>query len=73
MVIIAISLYLPEHITTIVTRAWFYYAGDDRSGVRGATGATNLAARGQGVKGSGNGAAGWRSQNQEVMDMLAAL
>ena len=29
MIIIAASLYLPEHITTIASRAWFYYAGDD--------------------------------------------
>lgn len=29
MIIIAASLYMPEHITTIASRAWFYYAGDD--------------------------------------------
>ena len=29
MIIIAASLYLPEHIATVLSRAWFYYAGDD--------------------------------------------
>lgn len=29
MIIIAASLYLPEHIATMVARAWFYYAGDE--------------------------------------------
>ena len=29
MIIIAASLYLPEHIATVASRAWFYYAGDD--------------------------------------------
>lgn len=29
MIIIAASLYLPSHMTTIASRAWFYYAGDE--------------------------------------------
>ena len=29
MIIIAGSLYLPQHITEIASRAWFYYAGDE--------------------------------------------
>ena len=29
MIIIAASLYLPEHIVNMCNRAWFYYAGDD--------------------------------------------
>lgn len=29
MIIIAASLYLPEHIATVLSRAWFYYAGDE--------------------------------------------
>ena len=31
MIIIAASLYLPEHIATVLSRAWFYYAGDETS------------------------------------------
>ena len=29
MIIIAASLYLPEHVVNMWYRAWFYYAGDD--------------------------------------------
>lgn len=29
MVIIAMTLYLPQHITFLTNRAWFYYHGDD--------------------------------------------
>ena len=29
MIIIAASLYLPEHVTMMAKRAWFYYAGDE--------------------------------------------
>ncbi|CAZ81397.1 unnamed protein product [Tuber melanosporum] len=29
MLILAASLYLPHHIHTIASRAWFYYAGDE--------------------------------------------
>ena len=29
MIIIAASLYLPEHVANIASRAWFYYAGDE--------------------------------------------
>ena len=36
MIIIAASLYLPEHIATMWNRAWFYYAGDE-TGAAGAT------------------------------------
>ena len=32
MIIIAASLYLPEHITRVASRAWFYYAGDESAG-----------------------------------------
>lgn len=28
MIIYAATLYLPQHIMTIASRAWFYYAGD---------------------------------------------
>ena len=33
MIIIAASLYLPEHIATVLGRAWFYYAGDESAHV----------------------------------------
>jgi hypothetical protein len=32
MIIIAASLYLPEHITTVANRAWYYVWGDEGEG-----------------------------------------
>ena len=29
MIIFGASLYLPQHIMTIASRAWFYYAGEE--------------------------------------------
>lgn len=40
MVIIAASLYLPEHITTMLSRAWFYYAGDETAAAGLGSGST---------------------------------
>lgn len=31
MILIAASLYLPQHIHFIINRAWFYWHGDDAS------------------------------------------
>lgn len=31
MIIIAITLYLPQHIAFITNRAWFYYNGDENA------------------------------------------
>jgi hypothetical protein len=57
MVIIAASLYLPEHITTMASRAWFYYAGDDAAAAAAAAATTSAvkAARGMGAKGGAGG------------------
>ncbi|MCJ1307559.1 hypothetical protein MMC25_001206 [Agyrium rufum] len=49
MIIIAVSLYLPEHISFIARRAWFYWAGEEEDG--GAAGG-NM----HGVLGTGAGA-----------------
>ncbi|KAG9236609.1 hypothetical protein BJ875DRAFT_455934 [Amylocarpus encephaloides] len=32
MIIIAMTLYLPQHITFLTSRAWFYYNGDEKLG-----------------------------------------
>lgn len=64
MVVIAAALYLPEHVTMMARRAWFYYAGDE-SGARdvgdGIGAAGNIADIKSGVGGD------------EVMDMLGRL
>ena len=42
MIIIAASLYLPEHVMKMASRAWFYYAGDETAvgpGTRSGSGA----------------------------------
>ncbi|KAI9756976.1 MAG: hypothetical protein M4579_003634 [Chaenotheca gracillima] len=39
MIIIAASLYLPHHIKFLVSRAWFYYAGDEVTSVTAAVAA----------------------------------
>lgn len=74
MIIIAASLYLPGHITTMISRAWFYWAGDETVG------------RNAGVDigaGAGTGAMssrpkpvpvpGGRMDGQDVIDMLGTL
>ena len=65
MIIIAASLYLPEHITTIFCRAWFYYAGDGAATPR--TAQMNEL-RGQGLKATRSS-----EQGRQVLDMLEAL
>ncbi|RDW89490.1 hypothetical protein BP6252_01522 [Coleophoma cylindrospora] len=35
MVIIAMTLYLPQHIAFLTNRAWFYYHGDEEAMVYG--------------------------------------
>lgn len=75
MIIIAASLYLPEHITTILSRAWFYYAGDEQAAAAHTalgTGA-GLRAGGGGMGGEVGKGDGARMEGQQVMDMLGTL
>ncbi|KAG8532063.1 uncharacterized protein KY384_003700 [Bacidia gigantensis] len=72
MIIIAASLYLPEHVTTVFRRAWFYYAGDDAAAARrgSATGApvastAPAAVEARRPKGPGSGLPG-----SDVLEML---
>ncbi len=37
MILIAAILYLPQHISFITNRAWFYYHGEDPKSVAGIT------------------------------------
>lgn len=46
MIIIAASLYLPEHVVYMWNRAWFYYAGDDTAVAAGKPGAVGMDGRG---------------------------
>lgn len=40
MIIIAASLYLPEHISSIVRRLCFYWGGDETAAVKSGIGST---------------------------------
>jgi hypothetical protein len=42
MVIIAATLYLPQHITFLTNRAWFYYNGDESARVASTPGSSVL-------------------------------
>ena len=70
MIIIAASLYLPEHITTMLSRAWFYYAGDEAA----AAGAGMGTGMGMGVDTASRlkGNTG-RMEGEDVIDMLGRL
>lgn len=64
MIIIAASLYLPEHIATVLNRAWFYYAGDE---------AAHVPAGGTGPGASGIGKLGNSEMySAEILDRLGA-
>jgi len=43
MIIIAMTLYLPQHIAFLTNRAWFYYNGDEsaKMAVKSAVGSTS--------------------------------
>lgn len=71
MIIVAASLYLPEHVMKMASRAWFYYAGDETAaGVGTRAGYGDGAARpGQGDLGK----AGGRMDGQDVLNMLGSL
>lgn len=70
MILIAGCLYLPEHIATMWSRAWFYYAGPDETATTaGMVGKTTLGEAGAGIgEGSMTGAAGM--QGKRVFDHL---
>ena len=37
MIIVAASMYLPEHIATMLNRAWFYFSGEEAAAVNATT------------------------------------
>lgn len=74
MILIAAFFYLPGHVTEMLRRGWFYYAGDETviAGSGGGVGAT-----GGSVGAVGGRQEAWaprgRKDGQEVLDMLEAL
>ncbi|MCJ1293830.1 hypothetical protein MMC34_005386 [Xylographa carneopallida] len=70
MIIIAGSLYLPEHVSTIMRRAWFYWAGDEAvaTGTKSVLSSTSVArsiARDAGYGGA--------SRTEDVLERLGSL
>lgn len=79
MIILAVSLYLPGHISTMVRRGWFYWAGDEtvgrNAGVDVGAGAGAAAGARAGYMNSGQkiGGAGGRMDGQDVVNRLGTL
>ena len=75
MIVVATSLYLPEHVMKMASRAWFYYAGDETAagvGTRAGSGAGAGAGAG-GARQGDLGKAGGRTDGQDVLNMLGSL
>ena len=75
MIIVAASLYLPEHVMKMASRAWFYYAGDETAagiGTRAGSGA-GVGAGVAGARHADPGKAGGRMDGQDVLNMLGSL
>ena len=73
MIIIAGCLYLPEHFTTMASRAWFYYAGPDEPA--NTANILRKTAVGNGGAGFGTGSmtGSARGEGQQVLDHLGNL
>ena len=75
MIIVAASLYLPEHVMKMASRAWFYYAGDETAaavGTRAGSGG-GAGAGAAGARYADPGIAGGRMDGQDVLNMLGSL
>ena len=73
MIVIAGCLYLPEHFTTMASRAWFYYAGpDEPANAANIAGKTSAGKGGMGF-GSGSMTGSGRAEGQQVLDHLGNL
>lgn len=50
MILIAASLYLPQHIAFLTKRAWFYYHGDETSKSIASTAVSGVSATKMGLR-----------------------
>lgn len=75
MIIVAASLYLPEHVMKMASRAWFYYAGDETAAGAGVGTGTRAGsgAGAAGVRQGDSGKAGGEIDGQDVLNMLGSL
>ena len=73
MIVIAGCLYLPEHFTTMYSRAWFYYAGpDEPTTAANMLGKTTISNAGMGF-GAGSMTGPPKTNGQQVLDHLGNL
>ncbi len=71
MILIAALLYLPEHITTVASRAWFYYAGDEAANAAAAAAVATAAVKGSaGVSLRGGGGGGGGGDMERVKEVV---
>lgn len=75
MILVAAFFYLPGHVTEMLRRAWFYYAGDETviagsGAAEGSTGGPAGAVRGRQKEAW---APGGRNDGQHVLTMLGTL
>lgn len=73
MIIVAASLYLPEHVMKMASRAWFYYAGDETVAGAGTRAGSGAGAGAAVAKYADSGKAGGRMDGQDVLNMLGSL
>lgn len=73
MIIVAASLYLPEHVMKMASRAWFYYAGDETAAGVGTRAGPGAGAGGAGLRQGDAGRAGGGKDGRDVLNMLGAL
>ena len=72
MIIVAASLYLPEHVMKTASRAWFYYAGDETAAAVGTRAGSGVGAGAAGARHGGLGNAGGGADGQGVLNMLGS-
>lgn len=73
MIIVAASLYLPEHVMKMASRAWFYYAGDETATGSGTRTGSGAGAGAVGIRQGDSGKAGGKMDGQDVLNMLGSL
>lgn len=73
MILIAGCLYLPEHVATMCSRAWFYYAGPDETATAAGSVMKTTIGEGGAVFGGGSTTGAAAMEGQRVLDHLQNL
>ena len=73
MIVVATSLYLPEHVMKMASRAWFYYAGDETAAGVGTRAGPGAGAGAGGARQGDLRKVGGGVDGQDVLNMLGSL